>query len=516
MINSLRRNVTRWSPWLLLSIAGIATLLVAEDAWARPGGGHSYSGRSSGSFRGGGGGGGGDSFLIYLLFRLIFAHPIIGIPLVIVVIYIAYTKKKNELSDWGSGGAASQERSHFAHHDSSADQDRSATVEKLQALDPDFSEIVTRDFVYRLYAALHGARGDDRKMAGLRPYISEQALATLVTREPIPTRVEGVVIGAMQFLGATLPPDEAGPEGVVGLSFRFESNMNLHFADGGVRSAFVTEVWTLSRSATAKSRAPDQVDALGCPNCGAPFESSDNRKCDFCGEIVADGRFDWQVTSMRVATQQFRPPELGGYAEEVGTFDPLIKDSSLDRMWSSLTASDPAFNTDQFNERVKLIFHRLNESWSELDLKKARPFISEGMFDYLRYWTDAYKSRGMQNKLERTSVDAIAFAKVSRDKFFDAITIRIWASGLDYTVDADSGKIVGGNRKVARKYSEYWTLVRSSNVRGPARSDGACPNCGAGLVVGMGGACNYCGAHVTNGEFDWVLASIEQDEAYSG
>jgi hypothetical protein len=32
----------------------------------------------------------------------------------------------------------------------------------------------------------------------------------------------------------------------------------------------------------------------------------------------------------------------------------------------------------------------------------------------------------------------------------------------------------------------------------------------------MGGACNYCGAHVTNGEFDWVLATIEQDEAYTG
>ncbi|MGB1700155.1 MAG: TIM44-like domain-containing protein, partial [Nannocystaceae bacterium] len=484
------------------------------DAWARPGGGQSYSGRSSGSFGGGGGGGGGDSFIIYLLIRLVFSHPIIGIPLLLVVIYVAYTKKHNQLSDWGGASSStSQGMSPMAGMGQAA---RPPSLEELRALDPDFSEIVTRDFVYRLYAALHGARGDEKKMAGLRPYITDNARAALETRLPTATRVEGVVIGSMRMLRVTTPPADAGPDGVVELSFRFESNMTVQLEGGGQNSAFVTETWTLSRSATAKSRTPDQVDALGCPNCGAPFESADNRKCDYCGEIVADGRFDWQVSAVHLHDQQFRPPNLGGYAEEVGTFDPLIKDHALDQMWRSLTAADPAFNPEQFNDRVKMIFHRLNESWTELELDKARPYISEGMFDYLRYWTDAYQARGMRNMLERTSVDAIAFAKISRDRFFDAITIRIWASGLDYTVDAKSGKLLGGDRKMSRKYSEYWTLIRSSAARGPARSDGTCPNCGAGLAVGMGGSCNYCGAHVTNGEFDWVLASIEQDEAYTG
>jgi hypothetical protein len=32
----------------------------------------------------------------------------------------------------------------------------------------------------------------------------------------------------------------------------------------------------------------------------------------------------------------------------------------------------------------------------------------------------------------------------------------------------------------------------------------------------MAGACEYCGAHLTRGEFDWVLSKIEQDEAYTG
>jgi hypothetical protein len=29
-------------------------------------------------------------------------------------------------------------------------------------------------------------------------------------------------------------------------------------------------------------------------------------------------------------------------------------------------------------------------------------------------------------------------------------------------------------------------------------------------------ACRACRAHVTSGEFDWVLSKIEQDESYAG
>jgi len=32
----------------------------------------------------------------------------------------------------------------------------------------------------------------------------------------------------------------------------------------------------------------------------------------------------------------------------------------------------------------------------------------------------------------------------------------------------------------------------------------------------MAGACTYCGAHVTSGEFDWILSKIEQDDSYRG
>ena len=31
-------------------------------------------------------------------------------------------------------------------------------------------------------------------------------------------------------------------------------------------------------------------------------------------------------------------------------------------------------------------------------------------------------------------------------------------------------------------------------------------------MINQAGSCDYCDAHVTAGEFDWVLSRIEQDE----
>ena len=36
------------------------------------------------------------------------------------------------------------------------------------------------------------------------------------------------------------------------------------------------------------------------------------------------------------------------------------------------------------------------------------------------------------------------------------------------------------------------------------------------LKISMAGSCEYCQAHVTAGEFDWVLSKIEQDDTYRG
>jgi hypothetical protein len=94
------------------------------------------------------------------------------------------------------------------------------------------------------------------------------------------------------------------------------------------------------------------------------------------------------------------------------------------------------------------------------------------------------------------------------------VTVRVFATG--YEVTTRQTEIVAGSRSEERPYSEYWTLIRGTGVRGAPRTQPACPACAAPLSINMAGHCDHCGAHVTSGEFDWVLSRIEQDDAYSG
>ncbi len=103
--------------------------------------------------------------------------------------------------------------------------------------------------------------------------------------------------------------------------------------------------------------------------------------------------------------------------------------------------------------------------------------------------------------------------KISSDAFYDAITVRMFASGFDYTVD-EAGAIAGGSRDDRREWSEYWTFIRGR--AGVAADAHICPNCGGALAEGQTAVCPYCGGKIVSGDFPWVLSRIEQDEAYRG
>ncbi len=178
--------------------------------------------------------------------------------------------------------------------------------------------------------------------------------------------------------------------------------------------------------------------------------------------------------------------------------------------------ADPALTQESLWARLSLIYEQMNTAWTNLDLSAARPYVSDGLYDYLTYWIEAYRTQGLRNVLEGMRLYHWTYARIVRDKWFDSLTVRIWGSGRDYTVDASSGRVVGGHKGRDRDYTEYWTIIRAAGARGAARADKQCPNCGAELKINMAGACEYCHTHVTAGEFDWVLSKIEQDEAYRG
>ena len=133
-----------------------------------------------------------------------------------------------------------------------------------------------------------------------------------------------------------------------------------------------------------------------------------------------------------------------------------------------------------------------------------------------QYWIEAYKREGLRNVVENVVITAMQPVKLQEDAFYQAITLRIWAKGNDYTVD-QGDNVVSGSRTRTRQWSEYWTFIKNREAKDSrVRTELSCPNCGSPLKVNASGICEFCGGKITSGEFDWVLSKIEQDESYAG
>src|SRR5205807_7691815 len=139
-----RRSIVR----VLAVLCAVAFL--ATEAFARVGGGQSYGGGG-----GSGGGGGGGGALIYLIVRLLLwltiEHPVIGIPVDIIVIalviYWLIKPAKNRISIATSAIVAAPDPASTAVQQ----QNFQKAFNQLRRFDPNFSEIIFIDFCYALY-----------------------------------------------------------------------------------------------------------------------------------------------------------------------------------------------------------------------------------------------------------------------------------------------------------------------------------------------------------------------------
>jgi len=502
-------------PGLVLLPAVLLPFLLPAVALARAGGGQSYSGGSSGS---GGGGGGGLVFLLFrLLFWLIFHHPLIGIPLTIalVVLFLRYQKSRAAAGPqrWDSAPVAPAGpvgRTPGFPGQLPA-QPAGRDLDALRTLDPEFSAVLFEDFVYDLFARAHTARASERDLEALSPYLAAAVRAGLAQRQPVGVAVSGAVIGALRVGGVSVPGGAGAPGGREVVILVIEANLAL-----GDRTQYVEERWRLERDASVQSKPPETARAFNCPNCGAPFGPEGGDRCAYCGQVVSGGRFDWSVEAIDLLRLEERPPALTSNVQEVGTDFPTVFDPRLNARWAELVQADPAVTQAALAARFDLIYGEVNAAWSRLDLKTARPYVSDSLFDYLQYWIAAYQKQGLRNVLEGMRIVEWKAVKVVRDRHYDAMTIRLWGTGRDTTVRADTGELVSGDPRRDRAYSEYWTLIRGAGVKGAPRADKSCPNCGAPLDVNQAGRCEHCGAGITSGEFDWVLSKIEQDDSYTG
>ena len=479
-------------------------LLWTSPCWARLGGGEGYSAPSHSSSSSGhsysSGSGGGEAELIFFLLRLCIEFPALGIPLVIgVVLFFVYQSRQPYYRPHEVSHQVDVPDSDIFHLQPKADVNP----------DPNFSYYVFRDFVGRLYGQVQRQRCRDLRQVGhyLTPQVSAQLLR--LTRNQEVSEVRDVLVGAARILS------QVSVQRQIRLTLTLETNFT-EVTPQAARRIYSKERWTFVREAGVRSPGPLPVatERLGCPNCGQSGEVGSDGICPFCDRQVNRGNYGWVVANIQVMERQTQPPmSLGGYAPERGTELPTQRNPMLAQRFRSFCARYPDFSDVEFKQRVTDSFVALQEAWSSQQWELARPYQSDSLFETHRYYIEAYQAQGLVNRLSQIEVGRIDLCNVDTDPYFDAITVRIFASMIDITEDTQ-GKRVGGDPKKPRHFSEYWTFIRKVGHQKTAHRSG-CPSCGAPLDrVNQAGNCEYCGSHITSGDFDWVLAQIEQDESY--
>ena len=498
---------------VLVGLAACVVLAATSLAFARPGGGGSFSGGSSSSGGGGGSSGGGGAAILEIILLCI-QHPYIGIPIIlIVVVFLVMKSRANKaktawVAGQGEGGSAG------APVVAAARTGARRALEGLRASDPNFSYVLFEDFLYALYTETHTARGQGQ-VQRMSAYLDAPVVAALAATAP--ALVENLVVGAMRFVGAS---GIGGGTGEAVVSVEFEANYTetpRTPGQGRPESYYVMERWSLARKNGVLSRTPERARVFGCPNCGAPQDHVMSGTCRHCGQVVSSGAFDWVVRNIQLLRRETRGPMLTGTTEEQGTNLPTILDPEANARLAAVQAKDPQFQFPHFQGRVGLVFTEFQIAWSARDLARMRPYLSDMLFMTQSYWVEAYKRQRLRNVTENARIVGLQLARVTSDKFYDAITVRLYAKSLDYTLEDGTNKVVGGSRSKERAYSEYWTFIRGTNRKGPARDRPCMPELRRSARRSTWSAsASTAERKVTSGDFDWVLSRIEQDEVVRG
>lgn len=188
---------------------------------------------------------------------------------------------------------------------------------------------------------------------------------------------------------------------------------------------------------------------------------------------------------------------------------------------AALKERDPSFDPDAFLARTDRVFVEVQEAWFLRNLDPVRKHMSDGVYRRFMTLLSLMRIDGQRDGLADIKVLSTGLLDVTRTAAFDCLAVRVHASLRDTDLDA-SASDDEARRKAQRapveEFTEIWTFVRRLDARTKAEGDvsqGRCPNCGAGFEGGNANKCEYCGAIVNSGNYDWVLTQITQPSEYA-
>jgi predicted lipid-binding transport protein (Tim44 family) len=139
---------------------------------------------------------------------------------------------------------------------------------------------------------------------------------------------------------------------------------------------------------------------------------------------------------------------------------PTEPEWDLEKGLSHIQQLDPLFTEDKFKDQAMDYFFKIQGAWVDRDMSTVKHLLTTDMFDLLQEDAEKMRSDGLINRLENIAVREVNSTEAWQESGQDYLTLRVYATLLDFTLDEKTGEVVSGSKIEPVKFEEYWTFTR--------------------------------------------------------
>lgn len=459
------------------------------------GGGGGFSGGGSGGGFGGGGGGG-DSlsgWMIYYLLRLVIEFPLVGIPTLILVLFLFWrsAQQAKALQEGKMIRRAQKKLERYEKH---------VSWEDFEARDPDFDRAA---FLDRVKIAFHKAQEGwcAQDITALRPFVSDGVFERFSVQieeqklEGWQQTMEGLSLGTPSFLQVL--PGTTFDTITVRLPFRAViARQALATGDriGGsvIKKRNFSECWTFVRRPGVQTRAGPGLIEGQCPNCGAPLSHNQSAKCDACGSLARSGDFDWVLTEITQASvwKYETNHEVRGLA--------------------SFMEHDPGISVQLLEDRASVAFWRKAAADRRSSIE---PLLSVATAELCEEYQEGFSDPD-DRVMTECAVGSVQLLGMLPGEKQDHALVEVYWDGVP---TSRSGADLSLGKRLL--YRSLLVFVRRSGVKTShthSLTTAHCTECGARDEGGTASTCSFCDAPRRGNKTVWLLEEFTSKHSKSG
>ena len=263
---------------------------------------------------------------------------------------------------------------------------------------------------------------------------------------------------------------------------------------GGGQANSFSEVWSLTRSATATTLTRDGLIEGCCPNCGATLEMNRSAICGACQSLIKSGEYDWVLTEI-TQVSVWAPPEA--MAKPVGI--------------EALRAADPGFSEQSVEDQVSVMFWRYRAAEMYALPGYLSAVVTPAFLDSQHgiAAVPAGAPRAFIADAAVGSVEVVGAELNVEESGMDRLHVKVTWSGHAVTVPVPTELAPNYALATPRRHDYVLTRKHGAQTRPETGlSSMHCAGCGAPVGQGVAVTCAFCGALLPTSAASWRLCVV--------